>query len=329
MKLLFVFTGGTIGSTLGEQYIATDRNKPYKLLECYRQKYGIDFDYDIKEPYCSLSENNTGETLSALMKAVVEQLDKRYDGIVVTHGTDTLQYSAAALGYACGNNCMPVVLVSANHPIEHPFSNGLDHLRAAICWIAEKRGRGVFVAYRNPGERTKIHRATRLNISLAYSDSNESVQKLHVGEYDSEWNYYPNELFSEQLDDLLPFGAVLLSEQAESILRIEPYPGMVYSAITERTQYVLHGSYHSGTVNTAAPSAQKFFKEAKEKGIPVFLSGITKGISYDSTSLYRQLNLIPLYGLAPIAAFMKLWMTVSLGKNPMDLIGRSLGGDLF
>ncbi len=43
MKILFVFTGGTIGSTLQGGFITPTQGAPYLLLERYREKYGISF----------------------------------------------------------------------------------------------------------------------------------------------------------------------------------------------------------------------------------------------------------------------------------------------
>ena len=63
MKLLFIFTGGTIGSTLHGDVISTDGDKSRKIIETYREKFGIGFEYDAVEPYTALSENNTGTDL--------------------------------------------------------------------------------------------------------------------------------------------------------------------------------------------------------------------------------------------------------------------------
>jgi len=66
MKILFVFTGGTIGSTKQGNVIGTDKGKPYVLLQMYHMAYGLDFEYECVTPYIALSENNTGETLRPL-----------------------------------------------------------------------------------------------------------------------------------------------------------------------------------------------------------------------------------------------------------------------
>ena len=148
MKILFVFTGGTIGSTQIGEVISTDRGKPYAIISAYAKKYGISFDYDTVEPYTELSENNTGEHIRLLAECVRARAHA-YDGVIVTHGTDTLQYTAAALGYALGLDAPPVCVVAANRPIEREDSNGLDNLHGAISFIKNGGGKGAFVVYRN------------------------------------------------------------------------------------------------------------------------------------------------------------------------------------
>ena len=91
MKLLFIFTGGTIGSTLREHVMSAGESKAYAIINAYEKRYGISFDYDIDEPYVELSENNTGRHIRTLCEAVRRGLCGGYDGIIVTHGSDTLQ----------------------------------------------------------------------------------------------------------------------------------------------------------------------------------------------------------------------------------------------
>ena len=118
MKILFIFTGGTIGSTCHENVISPDSSKSHKLIQEYDTRFGIDFEFSVLEPYVELSENNTGEHIKKLCLCVTNNINKNYDGIIVTHGTDTIQYSAATLGYALSSNSIPVCIVSANRPID-------------------------------------------------------------------------------------------------------------------------------------------------------------------------------------------------------------------
>ncbi len=323
MNILFIFTGGTIGSTVVGDVIDTDTKKPYRLLREYRRRHPLDFTVKVMEPYTELSENCTGEHIATLIRVLGEQVG-RYDGIVLTHGTDTLQYTAAALGYALGNDVPPVCIVSANYPIEDERSNGIDNLCAAISLIREGGHRGVFVPYRNEGETVTVHRATRMSAGLVFSDRMESVWGEPYGKMDESFHFIPSEAYAERADEKEAPPLCDLSAENEGVIRLFPYPGMTYPALTEKTECVLLDTYHSGTVNTGSAAARAFFAEAREKGVKVFVTGATGEPTYASTDAYGELGIVTLPRISPIAAYMKLWL---YGKDA-DLLA-SRGGDMF
>ena len=74
-----------------------------------------------------------------------------FDGILITHGSDTLSYTAAMAGWILDHLSIPVVLTAADKPLEHPQSNGWENFRAAVELIRTGTP-GVYVTYRNPGE---------------------------------------------------------------------------------------------------------------------------------------------------------------------------------
>ena len=115
MKILVVFTGGTIGSCYNDGVISPDSSTRYKLIEMYKQNGGY-AEFDAISPYTVLSENLNGEYFNLLYNSVKENINN-YDGIIVTHGTDTLQYTSAVLSYMFGLCNTPIVLVSANYPL--------------------------------------------------------------------------------------------------------------------------------------------------------------------------------------------------------------------
>lgn len=311
MKILFIFTGGTIGSTVQGDCIGLDGSKPYLLLERYKKEYGMAFAYETAAPYTALSENNTGETLRVLCESVRERIADGFDGIVVTHGTDTLQYSAAALAYTLADANIPVVLVSSNRPIESPTANGLANLHGALRFIREVGRAGVFVSYQNKGEDVKIHRGTRLLASPAFSDGVYSIYDSFYGSFPMEGGFVKNPAYRELPDMGKALSAAYLTATCDEILRVLPYPGNPYPPISAQTRYILHESYHSGTVNTACAAVKSFFEKVAKTDVRVFLTGVTDGASYESTRMFEELGIKPLYHIAPIAAFVKLWLLVS------------------
>lgn len=327
MKILFVFTGGTIGSTLMENYISPDSKKSLALLDMYSHIYGIDFEYDVVEPYSALSENNTGVELSAIIGVISKA--KGYDGIIVVHGTDTVQYTAAALGIYFGNECLPVCLVSSNYPIENDRANGLYNLFGAVMLVRSRDAKGVFVAYKNENEnKITIHRATRLLAHQSFSDALISAKEKAFGFVDLDGAFYKSEDFFEKSDELEAPNIAELSASSLGIIRLSSYVGMVYPRLSEDIRYILIDAYHSGTLNVKDKGAIDFFLEAKERGIRVFMSGATNGAQYLSAESFEELSIIPIEGITPIALYIKLWFYSLTREIDKNILLKSRGGDI-
>ena len=330
MKILFVFTGGTIGSTESDGIISPDREKSYKIIDFYSKSYGSDFEYDVIEPYSALSENNTGDEIRLLCECVFENAHRGYDGIIVTHGTDTLQYSAAALGYVLGLSSVPVCIVSANRPIENEKTNALDNLRGAIKFIESGEGRGAFVVYRNDNSDTvRVHRATRLVGVKAFSDDVSSIRGEVYGHFDKDFKFIKNPKYGEEEDTVSTLSATGLSAVNKKVLFVTPYVGMSYPTLSRGVKYVIFNTYHSGTLDTKSSAARAFFKRAKERGIGVYAVGVNDGADYESTLLFKKFGIMPLVKIAPISAYVKLWLLSSAEADVDSLMMRSLSGDII
>lgn len=327
MKILVIFTGGTIGSTCENGIISPDKEKKYRLLEAYFANGGK-AEFDTAQPYTVLSENLNGEHLSLLYKCVKESISQNiYDGIIVTHGTDTLQYTSAFLSYMLGLCNTPVVLVSSNYPIDNPKANGVDNFTAAVDFISSKSGRGVFTAYKNNNNPTLIHRASRLLMHHAYDDCVYSVDYQAYGEIIDK-SFVKNQNYIEKEDEFISNKELSFSP-ASPILKITPYVGMCYPEIGDNIKAILLESYHSGTINTADEALRNFCLYAKKINIPVFLTGSRQGFFYESKVLFDELSVKILPPVAPIAAYMKLWILACNGFDIAESFKKSLGGDLF
>lgn len=332
MKLLFVFTGGTIGSTQSGDFISVDKNKSYLIIDAYRARYEIDFEYDALEPYTELSEYADGWHIRNLVSCIKQNKDNGYDGIIVAHGSDTLQYSAAAIGYCLGNESLPICVVAANKPIEDSKSNALDNLHGAISFIKQGAGSGTFVVYRNANSDTvRVHRATRLIASMAYSDEVLSVGDLIYGSFDGNFNFFKNKKYSEKADEALQLCELCIEQFSNNIMILPSYPAMIYPKIPNEVKYVMLNTYHSGTLNTKSQALIQFLNEAKTKNVKVYATGIASGAQYSSAKIFDELGIIPLKNLSPVSAYVKLWLLSSMKKAPEELttlMNKSIGGDI-
>ncbi|MBQ7377643.1 MAG: asparaginase, partial [Clostridia bacterium] len=169
-KIAVIFTGGTIGCISVEGSRRLSDGQRYLLLREYMKRYG-ERDFLCDSPFFVLSENMEASYLLMLSDAVRKACEEA-DGVIVTHGTDTLAFTAAYLGYLFSDSLKPIVLVSSRAPVGEPDANGVDNLAAAVALIEDSAAhRGVFVSYRNLGEHTKILRATRVLMQSAFTDA--------------------------------------------------------------------------------------------------------------------------------------------------------------
>ena len=323
MKILVVFTGGTIGSTKNNGVISPDKSNSYLLLDLYR-KLDEQTEFVSVQPYTILSENLCGDNLNKLYDCICKNITPDIDGVIVTHGTDTLQYTSAFLSYAFGLKSIPIVVVSANYPLADERSNGLKNFVSAVDFIRENVESGVFTAYKNKGENPKIHRASRLIAHRCYDDNVFSVFNSFYGEI-VEHSFVKNPVYS-QLDDKINMNQNIKLGNCSDVIRINPSVGMVYPVVSDEIKAILLEGYHSGTLNTLSQDFIDFCKSADDKNVPVFLTGACKGFYYESKLMYEKLKINVLPPASPIAMYQKLWM---LNKRLASDIILPCGGDIM
>lgn len=304
MNILVIFTGGTIGSTVSGEYISPDSKKPYVILEKYNKMVENTIEWVVESPYTILSENLTGNTMKLLLDTVRKGLLGDYDGIIVTHGSDTLQYSAAFLALMLGGDTIPIMLVSSNYVLEDSRANGMDNFICAVDFIKKRHGRGVFVPYRNTGENCKIHLGQLLMPHSMYNDNLTSLNNEIYGEYvENEFvRYYEkntNKYIKKYTNDI---------GEESGVLTVYACPGYVYPNIPENTKAVLIQSYHSGTICVESQQLVEFVRKAKNMGINVFLVGANPETDYESCSKYSEIGIEVLPIISPVYAYIKLWI---------------------
>ncbi len=88
-----------------------------------------------------------------------------YDGIVLTHGTDTMAYTASMLSFMLLGVRIPIVLTGAQMPAVYPDSDGRRNLENALIAANSLTG-GVYICFGNAlmlGCRAVKTRTTSLN----------------------------------------------------------------------------------------------------------------------------------------------------------------------
>ena len=77
------------------------------------------------------SSDVTPDHWTALAKAAFEA-HARYDGVVITHGTDSMAYTASALSYILRDLPFPVILTGSQRPLSDVHTDGRGNLVGAV-----------------------------------------------------------------------------------------------------------------------------------------------------------------------------------------------------
>lgn len=328
MNILVIFTGGTIGSSVFGKTISANKENTYLLLDMFKKSSGKNIEFETAEPYYALSENNTGENFSKLISCVQNALNEDYDGIIITHGTDTLQYTSAALSYAFGSNTIPIMVVSSNYVLTDERANGLQNFTSAVDFIEQKCGKGVFVSYQNTGDKPYIHRASRLLAHAEFSDDVFSINNQFYGYFEDN-KFVKNKNYTAKEDMITPFKETNFKKHSENIEVINSYVGFKYPQINEKWKAVIIKAYHSGTLCTDDESFCTFVKELKEKNISCYISGAKTGTVYESATVFDDYDLKILPFATTISQYIKLWFAIENNINFNDIINLSLGEDIL
>ena len=82
----------------------------------------------------------------AVSKAIEEHYEE-YDGFVITHGTDTMAYTAAALSYLIQNSPKPIVITGAQRPINLDITDAKTNLSDSFYYACDDASQGVQIVF--------------------------------------------------------------------------------------------------------------------------------------------------------------------------------------
>ena len=140
--ILLLTTGGTIASMPGGEGLEPRRAD---VMERELEQLRTYYDISVQDVMCLDSSNIRPEEWQILAQRIFEER-LSYDGIVVSHGTDTMAYSASAISFMLPGIDRPVVFTGSQLPLADVLSDGPDNLRTAFAMAASGHN-GIFLAF--------------------------------------------------------------------------------------------------------------------------------------------------------------------------------------
>lgn len=181
-KIAILSTGGTIASKIDYRTGAvTSQFTADDILTAIPELREI-ADFKGRVISSILSENMDSESWQNLARAVVEEIESGVDGIIVTHGTDTMMYTAAALSFMI-DTPVPIVLVGSQRSADRPSSdNAMNAICAALVAVSDIAEVSVVMHGTTSDDFCEIHRGTKVRkMHTSRRDAFKSVNSLPIG----------------------------------------------------------------------------------------------------------------------------------------------------
>ena len=246
-RIALISTGGTIASTVDYRTGAvTARFDAEDVLRAVPDLAG-------RANYCGrvvaniLSENMEPPIWQDLAEAVADEIERGADGVVVMHGTDTMQFSAAALSFML-DTPVPVVFTGSQRSADRPSS---DNVVNAVCSVEAAKSDCAEVLVCMHEDETDdgcaLHRGTRVRKNhTSRRDAFETVGGQPLGRVD----YEPDEVSVELREDVdyQSRGEVELATQTDIASEVELLkftPGMdpaAFDYLADKDGVVIEGT---------------------------------------------------------------------------------------
>ncbi len=182
-KILLLATGGTIASVPGEQGLSPGMSA--EEIASYLPEQNQRYKVESKILMNIDSTNMQPESWVKIAEAVYQHYDA-YDGFVITHGTDTMAYTSAALSYMLQNLAKPVVITGSQIPIHYKRTDARKNIGDAVRFACEDIG-GVYIVFDG-----RVILGTRVvKLRTKSYDAFESINYPYIARVDqSEVLYY-------------------------------------------------------------------------------------------------------------------------------------------
>ena len=162
-KILLIGTGGTIASKYSEKGLSPALSA--EDIASYVPDVSKLCHLETVQPF-SLDSTNVGPEQWLALSRLIEERYTEFDGFVITHGTDTMAYTAAALSYLVQHSPKPVVLTGAQKPIDLPDTDARTNLLDSIRFALDERSSDVSIVFGGQalaGTRAKKERSKSYN----------------------------------------------------------------------------------------------------------------------------------------------------------------------
>ncbi len=337
-KVAIISTGGTIASRVDYRTGAVQPALTAADLASVVPELSSITEVDAHILFSESSENIGPTHWKRMAEEVAKRIGDGAEGVVISHGTDTLHYTAAALSFALANLPLSVLLVGAQRSSDRPSSDAASNLTGAVALAARADIATVGVAmHKDLSDHIIVaHRGTRVRkCHTSRRDAFKSINSTPLASYHLKTGQI-------EITDGVPKRdrsrkLALKSRFDPHACLIKFYPGfnsgVIDSAVSEGTRgIVLEGT---GLGHVSRPLFDSVKKALKEE-VPVFMTsqtiwGRVDMNVYNNGRDLLNLGVTPLEDMIAETAIVKLMWIVAQTKSAgriRDMMLRTVAGEI-
>jgi len=297
-KVALISTGGTIGSKIdyrtGGVTSVLSASELYLSVPEISRYASVDTEMLLNE----YSENLTPDHWTLMANKIIEKINMGiYSGIILSHGTDTMHYTSAALSFALRNAPIPIVLTGAQRSSDRPSSDAALNLIGATRFAVKSDYSGVFV--------------------IMHANTSDCLLACHLGTRVRKNHTSSRDAFESI--DIEPIALIhrdSINMQSNRMLKLTRRGDVKYSSYeTSFDRHVILLQYYPGFEST-------IISDLVKKGCKAIIFEGT-GLGHVSSDCFAQLKLAIESGMMIFMTSQCIWGRVNLNvyNTGRDLLG--------
>ncbi len=321
-KILLISTGGTIASRIDYRTGGVTPALTAAELNASVPELSKIANIDTEVLFSEYSENLLPEHWMKIAEKLNSCSRSEYKGIIIAHGTDTMQYTAAALSFSLQGYPKPVALVGSQRSSDRPSSDAALNLLSAAKFLVKTDASGIFVVMHNSTSDDEIacHWGTR-------------VRKNHTSKRNAFQTVGGSPAFIVRKDSIernpsfgfiqKPFNPRINFNN--KVMLIKYYPGLDPTLIDHIISSDYKAIIFEGTgLGHVGRTMYESIERAKRKGLFIGMTsqcidGIVRMTVYDSGRDLLNLGVTPLGNMIPETALVKAMWALANAKDSNEM----------